>query len=278
MGLKEKLKQYLSEEELKKAPSSFEIIGSREGAVAIVEIDSSLENKKNLIAECIRKLHKNVKTVLRKRSKRKGEYRLRDFEFLIEGPTEVIHKEHGYLIKVDPTKVYFSAREATERQRIAEKVEEGEEILIMFSGVAPFAIAIAKKRKKVKIYCVEANEAAHKYATENIKINKLEGKIIALKGRVEEICKGFGEEFDRILMPLPERAWDFLELAIKCLKKRGIIHFYAICKEDLAECKSKLETLLEELKVKFKIKEIRKVLPYAPRKWKVCFDIEILKF
>ena len=52
--------------------SSFEIIGSREKAIAIVEIPDELKKKQKEIAQEIIKKHKNVKTVLKKTSERIG--------------------------------------------------------------------------------------------------------------------------------------------------------------------------------------------------------------
>jgi tRNA (guanine37-N1)-methyltransferase len=106
--LKELLKNKLSESELKIAPSSFDIIGSKKKAIAIVEIPDQLRNRKMLIAEMIMKLNKNVKSVLAKASARKGKYRIREYELIAgENDTEVIHQEYGYYLKLDPQKVYF---------------------------------------------------------------------------------------------------------------------------------------------------------------------------
>jgi len=68
--LKELLRKHLSEEELRYAPPTFDVVGSREKAVAIVEIHPALEDEKYLVAEAIMKIHKNVRTVLRKLSER----------------------------------------------------------------------------------------------------------------------------------------------------------------------------------------------------------------
>jgi len=132
-------------------PRSFEIIGSKEKAVAIVEIPEDEDERK--IAEEIMKNNKNVKTVLKKVSDRKGEFRLKEYEIISgDEDTEVIHKEHGYLLKLDPQLVYFSPKEATERQRIAEQVKENETVLVMFGGIGALAVAITKKQPKVNYF------------------------------------------------------------------------------------------------------------------------------
>jgi tRNA (guanine37-N1)-methyltransferase len=257
---------------------AIEIIGNKEKAIAIIEVKKNGKKEKELV-EWILKNHKNVKTILKKVSGREGELRLKDYEILYGKETEVLHKEYGYELKVDVTKVYFSAREAKERQRIANLVKDGETILIMFSGIMPFGIVIAKKVKNVKIYGIELNEVAHKYALENVRINKVAHKVYPILGDVREKAKEFFGKCDRILMPLPFSSKEFFELAVKCLKEKGIIHFYTIGEEPniFEEGEKFLNEKCKKLKVEFRILSKTKVQMYAPRKWKISLDVEIIK-
>ncbi|RLJ06495.1 MAG: class I SAM-dependent methyltransferase family protein, partial [Candidatus Aenigmatarchaeota archaeon] len=186
-----------------------------------------MEKKGKIIAEALMQLHRNVKTVLQKLSERHGTFRLKEYRLLAGDPnTEVLHREHGFLLKLDPKKAYYSPRESTERQRVARQVKPGERVLVMFSGICPYPIAIAKRQPEVKIYAVELNPDAHRYAEENIRINGLQEKITALQGDVREICPRLGR-FDRIIMPLAKDAWKYLDLAFSCCKSGGIVHFYS---------------------------------------------------
>lgn len=276
MRLKELLKDKLGEEELKLVKRSFDVVGSRGKAVAIIEIPEELEDKKFLIAEALMEQNKNIKSVLRKLSGRKGELRLREFE-LVAGDTntEVLHKENGYILKLDPQKVYFSPREASERMRIAKQVKPDERVLVMFSGVGPYCIAIAKFQPKVdRVYGIEINPYAHKYAEENVRINKLSHKIVLIKGDARDVCKNYEKFFDRIVMPLPLGGEGFLELAVNCLKPNGFIHFYSWGMEN-----NPYENVLksvEKFVKNYRIVGKRLVLPYAPRKWKVCLELKVL--
>ena len=258
---------------------SFEVIGSREKAVAIVEIPEELERRKVEIAKEIMERHKNVKSVLKKASERKGIYRIRKFELILgEKNTEVIHKEFGCRLKLDPTKVYFSPREGTERARIASQVKPGETIMLMFAGIGAYAVIIAKKQLRIdKIICVEINPEAFKYMQENIRLNKLQEKIIPILGDVREKCVEWFGKCDRVIMPLPHEAINFLDIAISCLKKKGgFIHLYLIEKEEKADERAKSIVKNLEKKIGKKVKfNLRKVLPYAPRVFKYCLDIEI---
>src|SRR3989344_532576 len=94
MSLRGLLKDKLSAKEIILVPSSFDIIGSREKAVAIIELDEKLKKKGKIIAHALMQQHKNIVSVLLKESARKGKYRIRKMK-LIGGQnnTEVIHKE-----------------------------------------------------------------------------------------------------------------------------------------------------------------------------------------
>lgn len=250
---------------------AYDIIGNKEKAVALIGVNAKSPKK---AAKEIMKRHKNVKSVLQKMAERKDTFRLYPCKLLLGNKnTEVIHKEHGYTIKIDPQKAYFSPRESTERQRIAEMVKSKENVLVMFSGACPYAIAIAKKQPLVdKIYAIEINPAAHAYAVENIKLNHLEKKIIPVLNDVRQ-AKDVGK-FNRIIMPLVEKAIDYLDEAFLHSKRGTIIHLYGLSKD--ANFKDLEERVKEKAKNrKYKIVKRQKVLPYAPHIMKVRLDIKV---
>lgn len=249
---------------------AYEVIGDRTKSVAIIGED--VKNPKKAAKEIMER-HKAVKSVLQKTDKRQGKFRLHPIK-LIKGSrnTEVIHKEYNYLIKVDPRKVYFSPREGTERQRIADMVKSGERILVMFSGASPYAIAIAKKHPHNEIINVEINLKAVIYAQKNVRLNNLTN--------IKNICwdvreaRGLGK-FNRIVMPLPEKAIDYLDEALLHSKKGTIIHLYGFAK-DSKELERKVKLKAYVYNFKYKIVGKQKVLPYSPRISKIRLDIKIL--
>ncbi|UNQ72869.1 class I SAM-dependent methyltransferase [Infirmifilum sp. NZ] len=277
-SLRELLKDLIPGDLLKLVPSSFDIVGSRAGAVAIVEIPEELEPYKRVIAEKIMELHKNVRAVYRKLGERTGEYRVRELELIGgESVREVLHKEHGYLLKLDVTQVYFSPREATERQRVASKVKPGEFVVVMFAGVGPFAIAIAKKQPLVdKVVAIEINPVAYKYMVENIRLNRLEGKVVPVLGDVREEAPKFAGKADRVVMPLPKGAYMYLREAFACFKREGgVLHFYYWDREDdlFKRGFEIVRKSAEEHGFKAELQEARVVSPYAPRVYKLAFDV-----
>lgn len=277
VSLKELLKNIIPQNLHHLIPTSFDIIGSRNGAVAIIEIPEELELYKYEIAKALIKINKHVKTVLRKISGRKGIYRLYNFEILIPGPTEVLHKEHGYFIKVDPTKVYFSPRDHSDRLDIAKQVKPNEFIIYMFAGVGPYAICICKQCPDVRqIIAIEINSIAIKYMMDNIRLNKLKGKITPIEGDVICVSPKYYNTADRVIMTLPLGAFQYLEYGIKCIRN-GILHFYHIGPEEnpFKEAENIIISTCEKLKRNCRIINRKIVRDYAPRMYKIRVDAEI---
>ncbi|MBI2971848.1 MAG: methyltransferase domain-containing protein [Candidatus Aenigmarchaeota archaeon] len=256
--------------------ASFDVVGSREKAVAIVEVPAAARRKaKGIAAEIMRK-HKNVRSVLLKSSPRKGVYRTRKLKLVAGGKnTEVLHIEHGMRFLLDPKKVYFSPREATERQRVAAMVQEGEFVMVFFAGVGPLAIAAAKMAKAQRVIGIELNPDAVRYFRKNVKLNKVTN-VEVVKGDVKEKARRFYGMCDRVVMPLPEKAAAYLEDAIRCVRPSGVVHLYCFSKdEDIGRVKDTVKSIAAQLKRKVRFGEVQHVLPYAPRVWKCRVDFTV---
>ena len=254
----------------------FDIIGD----IAIIEITDDLKGKEKETAKAIVSLHPHIKTVCKKTGKRSGEFRLRGLSCILGRNTETIHKEHGCQYKLDVKKAYFSPREATERQRTTSQVKPGERIMVMFSGVGPYAIAIARKHPDTQVYAVEKNPDAHMYAEENVKMNRVRAVVTLLLGDARKRCLTFHGKCNRVVMPLPKGAHEFLDVAIKCLKPSGgIIHFYHWAPEEnlFGEAVKIVKEAAKKEGKNVSILEKRKVLSYGPRTWKVCIDAKVWK-
>jgi tRNA (guanine37-N1)-methyltransferase len=175
---------------------------------------------------------------------------------------------------MDPKLMYFSPRESTERQRIADMVKPNEKVLVMFSGVGPFAIAIAKKQPTAEVVCVEINKKAVDFANENIELNRT--------WNIRNYCADAHDSaklgtFNRIVMPLPETAYRFLPAAFKASKKGAVIHLYGISRQEGAlDLIEKVNSAAKHYNTKIRILGINRVLPYAPRTWKMRIDVRVL--
>lgn len=266
------LRGKLSEEELKLLRRSFEIIGN----IAIIEIPEELIGKKELIVNAILQKHKNIKTILRKVGEVEGVYRVAKYEKVYGEETETIAKEHGCRFLVDPTKVYFSSRLSTERERIARLVKNGERVLVMFAGVGPFAIVIAKLSKPKEVVGVELNSIAVEYFRKNVKLNKVEN-VVLMEGDVAEIVPKLDGEFDRILMPAPYSAESFVHLLKGKIKKSGFIHYYTFESENFEDqLNKKVEELFMKNGMLVKAVFMRRCGSFAPYVNRYVVDLEYI--
>lgn len=274
--LKEALKKKLSKKEFDALVTSYDIIGS----IAIIEIPPELEKKEKIIGETLLELHKNIKTVLKKAGIHSGIYRRQKMKVISGKRTKVAeYKENNARIKIDVEKVYFSPRLSTERKRVYELVKPGEEILVMFSGCAPYPVVIGRNTKAKEIYGIELNPVAHNFGVENARINKL-GNVVLINGDVKEEAKNLaaqGKKFDRILMPLPKDAESFLESTFILSKKGTEVHFYDFGREDeFDSIKEKIKKACKEHGKKCRILRAVKCGAYSPRVFRVCVDFRIL--
>lgn len=204
---------------------SYEVIGD------IVVINELAGVERDDAVEGILHHHPSIKTILLKEEGLSGEFRVGEYEKLHGEETETVHKEHGCRYKVDPTKVYFSERFATERERVVSKIEDGEKILVMFAGVGPFAIMAARKANPEKVVAVEKNPEGAKYLKENIELNNVKDIVDGIQCDVSEVVPEL-EKFDRIIMPLPESADEFLNLAFEHTNNNGVIHYYRFLEDE----------------------------------------------
>ena len=156
-------------------------------------------------------------------------------------------------------------------------MKKGELVLVMFSGVAPYPIVISKNSKAEHIYGVELNRKAHKYALENINLNKVKN-VTLFHGDVRKLVPRSYKVFDRIIMPLPKTADDFLLSALKVCKENAVIHWYSFCGEEEIE-RSVSERLKLTIKdsAKYDIMNVQRAGQSSPGKMRVCADIRIKK-
>jgi tRNA (guanine37-N1)-methyltransferase len=261
--LKKELSKLLTKKELLKLKTSMEVLGG----ICILEIDESLVKKEKAIAELFLKSSNSIISVVKKVGIHSGKYRLQKHKFLAGArKKETTYLENGIKLKLNIDKVYFSSRLASDRLRIVNRIKKGEKVLVMFSGVGVYPITLSKYSKASFIYGVEINPEAHKYALENLKLNKIDN-VKLFNGDVSSVLPSLKIKFDRILMPLPGNAYEFLELAKRKLKPRGIIDLYSF--------EHDLESIWSKIPFKFKKKEVWKCCQIAPRKYRVCGEFVV---
>ncbi|MAF34828.1 tRNA methyltransferase, partial [Candidatus Woesearchaeota archaeon] len=207
---------------------------------------------------------KNIRTVMQRKEGHEGRYRVQKLVHVAgERQTLTQHNESGVRMVVDVAKVYFSPRLGTERLRIAKLVKRGESVIVLFGGVAPYALVIAKHAKPSKIVSVEWNPSAHKLAEENIALNK--ANVQAVKGN----ARGAKGSFDRVIMMHPAGAYHYLESARRLCKRGGTVHVYAFVDEENVQRRGvQLATKLRGV-----VRHAQKTAQISPRRFRMCYDI-----
>ena len=264
-------------EEARLLVKSFDVVGD----VAILKFQSSLDRKGSSVAEALLKAVPRIKVVLQQRSAVAGDFRTRKFEWLAgEKRTETTYREHGCIFKLDLAKVYFSPRLSYERMRIARLVEKKEIIVNMFAGVGCFSIIIAKHSGAYKIYSIDLNPDAVFFMKENIRLNKVEENVFPIKDDAEAVIKAeLQGKADRVLMPLPEKAYEYLESAVAALKPSGgWIHYYDFTQarkgeDPMKKVSTKVSDKIGNLSINFKTASSRVVRPIGPNWYQVVLDI-----
>jgi len=276
-SLVDMLEDKLPPHHLASLPRAIDFIGD----IAIIEIPPELEGHKTTIGEAILNTHKRVNTVLAKTSAVEGVYRLRKFS-VVAGveKTGTIHREHGCVYHVDLAKAYFSPRLSHEHNRVAEQVREGEIVVDMFAGVGPFSILTAKKHEKVQIYAIDVNPDAVDLLKRNIAVNRVERKVVPVLGDVRQVVRErlIGVA-DRVIMNLPEKAIEYVDVACEAIKLGGgIMHYYEFTNapDPLETARVRLtEAISQTNRNVKKILLARTVRATAPFTWQVVVDAEI---
>lgn len=273
--LKKILQGLLDDEEISQISGGFDIIGD----IAVLKIPDSLIEKKNIIANALLEQVKPLNTILLQSTPVSGDYRLRNLECIGgENKTTAQYREYGCIFNVDLATAYFSPRLSTERYRIAELVQPGENVINLFAGVGAFSIIIAKKVPSSMNYSIDINPEAHNQALENIKINRVTDNVIPILGDARDAIIPLKGKADRVLMPLPEMAAEYLDAAISVLKPpSGIIHYYshnyASRRQDAVN--ESMKEVKSVIKNKYSVISSRVVREVGPRWYQVVLDLKV---
>lgn len=279
-GFKSLLSEILPPDRLEALKTSVEIVGD----IAIIKIPPELEKVEGAIGEALLKALPSLRTVLKQTSPVAEAFRVRGLEYLAgERKTSTLYREHGCLFKVDLAQAYFSSRLKFERGRVASLVGVGEVVVNMFSGVGCFSIIAAKNRAPTRVFSIDINPYAVAQTGENVKLNRLEHIITPILGDAKEVVENqLVGGVDRVLMPLPEKAYEYLDVAVRALRggRTGWIHYYDFVyskekREAALGVEEEVRGRLEGLGVGFSVENRRIVRPVGPRWFQVALDISV---
>jgi tRNA (guanine37-N1)-methyltransferase len=272
LSFRDTLKKRLSTSEQAHAIYSFDVLGN----LALIEIPKLLSKKRSLIGKTLLETNPRIHKVFEKVGEHEGKYRVEKIKWIAgEKNPETLHTEWGCVFRVNSGIVFFNPRLSTDRQRTASYVKKGQNVVVFFGGIGPYAIEIAKHAQPGHVTTIEWNPSAKMFLADNIARNRLQNIVEPLFGDIRKISPR--PEFDHIIMPAPENAVSFLPLALKWLsKKGGLIHCYLFV-SNLNTEKEAAETISSALgkRVHWKISFVRKVNDYSSRKRQVCVGITV---
>ncbi len=245
------------------------------GNIVLMKFSRGMKLKeKKKWADRFLKEHKQIKTVLEKSEKISGRLRTPSAKFIAgEKTKEALYRENGCVFRLNVETCYFSPRLSTERKELAKKVKKGESVLVMFGGVAPFAIVVAKHSKAKRVVSVELGRECSKYAKENVKRNKLRNVEI-VQGNVRKKVTG---KFDRIIMARPNLKDSFLDVAFRAVRKGGVIHYYGFYLEsEKGELKKLIVSEAKKARRKVKILKVKKAGEIGVKRYRWRVDLKVL--
>jgi tRNA (guanine37-N1)-methyltransferase len=154
----------------------------------------------------------------------------------------------------------------------------------MFAGVGCYSVIIAKYSDPKEIFSIDINPVAIQYMQENIKLNGVEAKVVLVRGDAKKVIQERLENVaDRVLMPLPEKAYEYLDYALLALKPTGgWIHYYDF--EHANKGESPVEKIqlnvskkLQRLGGDFQVVFGRIARSTGPNWYQVVLDIQVKK-
>ena len=270
VDLKTFLQGRLTDEELALLVRSYDMVGD----IAVIIVPDELRSKERLIGQAILDNNKRIKTVLRRAGNYDGEFRKIPLQLIGgEDRRETVHKEYGVRLMVNPERAYYSPRSGTERFRVAAQVKPGEQVLVLFSGIGPFPLVIAANSEAEAVVGIEKNPDGHSLALKSLRLNKRIKNVTFMQGDVAELLPGLDKRFNRIIMPLPHGAHEYLAGALEKLLPGGWLHFYTMrAKEQFSDGLTELSGRCKDLGFKLLDGRAVKCGHCSPAYHRVCLE------
>jgi tRNA (guanine37-N1)-methyltransferase len=225
MSLRDRLTGRIPDDDRAVLSDRFDIIGD----IAVLSLPPGLACHGRIIASAVMEQHHGVRAVLSKTSQITGDHRTARYDLLAGTSTITHYREYGFSYDLDLQTVFFTPRLASERNRVTGLVQEGEDLLVPFCGVGPFAIPAAAKGAHV--LGVEKNPEACRWLTRNIRLNRVESGVTLSNGDAFDPGSYPARKFDRAIVPTPYSKDTILDLIIPKVQPGGMIHLYTFRKK-----------------------------------------------
>lgn len=212
----------------------------------------------------------------------RGERRVRERLVHLAGErrTETVYREHGCEYRVDIARVFITPRLSYEHARVARLVRPWEVVTNMFAGAGLFSVLIACWASPRRVYSIDINPDAYRYMVENARLNRVDHIVEPILGDAAGVVRGrLRGTSDRVLMPLPELAEEYMPEAVAALRARGVIHVYLHVRYSRGEdprriaVERALEAAARAGAPRARVIGSRRVRPVGPRMDQVVVDL-----
>ena len=255
-------------------PTHYDLLGT----TAIIDLKNEKDGGMGLARRILGE-NPRIRTVLAKAGPVSGVYRTRKLKYLLGEKRYIVeYKENGCAFVFDPRRAFFSPRLSFERSRIIRLVRDGERVIVMFAGVGPFAITIAKAHKNAEVVGIEKNPYACRRMVDSIKLNRT-ANVKAVQGDVKRVSRKYAGFADRIIMPLPWSSLEFLDSVVEVAKPRATVHLYVFGATDTV-LRDSWKLITEHMKKRGCTARrlfSRIVRPYSARESEIVIDFAIRK-
>lgn len=134
------------------------------------------------------------------------------------------------------------------------------------------------------MYSVDVNPVAIECQRDNVRLSKVEDTVKPMLGDaacvIEEKLQNVA---DRVLMPLPEKAFEYLGYAIMALRPgKGWVHYYDFVRagrneEPIEKIEARVSEKMADLGLDFEVSFGRVVRTVGPRRFQVVLDLLVRK-
>lgn len=187
--------------------------------------------------------NKYIKVVLEKTSGFSGELRIQETKWIAgENRKDTVHRENGCVFYLNVDETYFSPRLSQDRKIMCDEtlkdIKNDSKVLVMFAGVSPLPIVLARtlKQNKIKaeIISSELNKKACEFGEKNVRMNKVDDYVKIECGDSRKLCNELAkkkQKFDFIFMLRPNLEETFLDSALRVAKKGTVIYYHGFGEE-----------------------------------------------
>ncbi len=216
--LSEVMQGSLEEDLLELLPRGWFILGD----VILVKILPALERFKYQIGKALLSIYPRCSCVLRDFGI-EGSFREPVREIIAGKRSETIHRENGVLFKLDAKSIMFSQGNLRERMRMS-LLGHNETVVDMFAGIGYFAVPMAVHSRPRNVLAIEINPIAHRYLTENVRLNHVESIVMPILG--DCVNSTPQSVADRVVMGYVGTTNRYLEKGLQALRPGGVLHYH----------------------------------------------------